>query len=66
MGIHDSEIRADLITEGGNKSKLMQKYGEKLQELLKPYGDSWGDVPMDVEHPIHKLQAKIQRLNTLE
>jgi hypothetical protein len=66
MGSEDSQIRADLFMVGNDRSKLMQQYSEQLQEMLKPYGGNFGDAPMDAEHPIHKLRAKIQRLNTLE
>lgn len=66
MGVHDSQIRADLLTVNGNRAVLMQKYSDQLVELLKPFGGSLGDVPMDEDHPIHKLQNKIRRLNTLE
>jgi len=59
------QVLSDLEAMGGDKSKLMQKYGEQQKELLKPYGGNIGDLPYDKEHPYYKLQAKIQTLGTL-
>lgn len=58
----DAEIRIDLEQVGGNKSKLMQRYSERQQEIVKVHGGNLTDIPIDPEHEYHQIQNKLSLL----
>lgn len=62
----ENEVLADLQAEGNNKAKLMQKYSDKMQAILKLHGGNTSDIPMDPNHEYHKIQHKLTILNRLK
>ena len=58
-------VHAELEAVKGDKVKLMQQYGEKLQAILNEYGGNLSDIPMDATHPYHKIQDKIRILGAM-
>lgn len=61
----EQQVLADLKAVGGNKAKLMQQYSDELQAILKPLGGNQSDVPVNPEHPYHKVQHKLTILGRL-
>lgn len=59
------EVQNDLKAENGDRAKLMQKYSDRMKELLIPHGGNLSDLPMDPNHEYHKLQRKLMALGKL-
>lgn len=61
----ESTVATELEEMKGDKPKLMQKYSDLQQAILKKYGGNISDIPMDKNHEYHKLQEKIQTLHRM-
>lgn len=60
-----TEVIADLVRMGNNKARLMQHYSDEQKKVLAQYGGNLSDIPMEREHPFHKLQDKINLLGKM-
>lgn len=60
------DVQIDLAAEGGDRAKLMQKYSDEQAAIVKQYGGSQSDIPVNnPEHEYYKLQTKIMILGRL-
>ena len=61
-----NEVLADLERANGNKSKLMQQYSDRQQQIVKQHGGSVSDVPVNnPDHEYYQLQTKMQILGKM-
>lgn len=62
----ESEVIMDLEAMGNDKSKLMQKYSDAMQAIIKRHGGNLSDVPVNPDHEYHKIQHKLMILNRIQ
>lgn len=58
-------VHADLEKFKGDKSALMQHYGEQLQKIVAEHGGNISDIPMNSDNRYHKIQEQIRFLGAM-
>lgn len=61
----ERQVLADLKEFNGDKSKLMQHYSNKMQEILNLHGGNVSDMPMNPDSEYHQLQHKLRILGRM-
>ena len=61
----EAQVRAELAVLKGDKAKLSQQYADRMNEVLRSYGGSISDLPIDSSNEYYQIQAKLSILNRL-
>lgn len=60
------ELLTDLQAVGNDKQVLVTKYGERQNTLVRLYGGSVSDIPVDPGSEFHRISAKMRLLSTIK
>jgi hypothetical protein len=59
----ENEVREEL--KKTTKPELMQRYANRMNEIVKSYGGNLSDLPIDPDNEYYKIQSKLQILSKL-
>ena len=61
----EAQVRAELAALKGNKVALSQQYATRQAEILRSYGGSISDLPIDPSNEYYQIQTKLNILTRL-